>query len=150
LKPSLSGGGKYRQGIFAPKHPEKYVGDPSNIIFRSNLERRFFKHFDENPDIVAWGSEEIHIPYVSPIDGQWHRYFVDVIIKTRAGKKFVVEIKPWDQCKPPKRPKRMTSRWKKDAVTYAINEAKWSSADNFCQKNGMEFVILTEKNIGGW
>jgi hypothetical protein len=45
-------------------------------------------HLDKNPSVVSWSSEEIIIPYKSPADGKWHRYFVDfyVQIQTLDGK----------------------------------------------------------------
>jgi len=29
---------KYTQGFFKPKYPEKYKGDPTNIVYRSGYE----------------------------------------------------------------------------------------------------------------
>ena len=36
---------------------------------------------DRNSSVLEWGSEEIVIPYRSPIDGRAHRYYVDFYIK---------------------------------------------------------------------
>ena len=38
---------------------------------------------DNNPNILEWGSEEIIIPYKSPLDKKVHRYFPDFFIKYR-------------------------------------------------------------------
>ena len=38
---------------------------------------------DLNENILEWGSEEIVIPYRSPLDSRVHRYFPDFYIKVR-------------------------------------------------------------------
>jgi len=38
---------------------------------------------DKNPDIISWASEEMIVPYISPVDGKWHRYFPDFLVKVR-------------------------------------------------------------------
>ena len=71
------------QGIFRPKNPQKYVGDYKNIIYRSSWECRVMDFLDRNPDIISWASEELIIPYKSPADGKWHRYFPDFLVKVK-------------------------------------------------------------------
>ena len=56
------------KGKFRPKNPNKYKGNPSNIIYRSLLERRMMVYLDKNPEIEHWASEELPIRYYSPID----------------------------------------------------------------------------------
>ena len=68
---------KLHQGRFKPKNSAKYVGDPTNIIYRSSYELKFMKWCDINDNITEWGSEEVAIPYRSPIDNRIHRYFPD-------------------------------------------------------------------------
>ena len=71
-------------------------------------------------------------------------------VKQNSGgiKKFIIEVKPKYQCKPPvKNPKRKTKKWYNDVKNYVINEAKWKSANEFCLDNGMEFKILTEEHL---
>jgi len=83
-------------GRFTPKSPNKYKGDPTNIIWRSTWELRFLKYLDTNPAILEYGSEEIVVPYISPLDGKAHRYYVDFhfIVRTKEGinKKYLVEL----------------------------------------------------------
>ena len=38
---------------------------------------------DRNDKILEWGSEEIIIPYRSPLDGRVHRYFPDFYVKVK-------------------------------------------------------------------
>ena len=107
---------------------------------------------DRNEKILEWGSEEVIIPYLSPWDNKLHRYFPDFYMKVKQNsggiKKFIIEVKPKYQCKPPvKNPKRKTKKWYNDVKNYVINEAKWKSANEFCLDNGMEFKILTEEHL---
>ena len=107
---------------------------------------------DNNKNILEWGSEEIIIPYLSPWDGKIHRYFPDFYIKVKQSdgglKKFVIEVKPKKQCKPPdSSPKRKTKRWFSEVKTWGINEAKWKYATEWCNNNNMEFKILTEDHL---
>lgn len=91
----------YYQGKFSPKNYKKYKGDPTNIIYRSSWELTFMKYCDSNPNVLEWGSEEIVIPYKSPLDNRYHRYFVDFYIKVQekggAIKKYLIEVKPKKQ-----------------------------------------------------
>jgi len=106
---------------------------------------------DMNERIIEWGSEEFFIPYRSPIDGKIHRYFPDFYVKVKTKenkiKKWVVEVKPKSQCKPPKIPKRKTRKYINEVRTFAINEAKWMNAKEWCKDRNMEFIILTEVEL---
>lgn len=137
----------YHKRIYKPIYPEKYSGDPTNIIMRSSWETKFALWCDKNQDIIAWSSEETVIPYVSPIDNKMHRYFVDFKIKTKSGKIFLVEIKPEIQTKKPESKKR-TKRFLVEAQTFLVNQAKWQYAKEYAKRRGWEFIILTEKELG--
>ena len=65
------------KGKYITRNSAKYRGDYRNIIYRSSWELKFMKYCDMNPNILEWGSEEIVIPYRSPLDNRVHRYFVD-------------------------------------------------------------------------
>ena len=140
------------KGKYIPKNPQKYKGNPSQIIYRSLWERKFMVYCDKNPKVIEWGSEEVIVPYRSPWDGKIHRYFPDFYIKIKQSsggvKKFIIEVKPEYQCKQPnKTPKKRTRKWYKEVQTYGINQAKWKSAIDWCANRGMEFKILTEKHL---
>lgn len=139
--------GKYR-----PINPQKYKGNPTNIIYRSLWERKFMIFCDSNPNILQWGSEECVIPYRSPLDGRVHRYFVDFYIKlqTKSGeiKKYLIEIKPKKQTIPPDPQKKQTKIYKDKVLTYCKNRAKWEAAKEWCEDRRMEFLILTEDHLG--
>lgn len=139
-------------GLFRPKHPEKYQGDPNNIVFRSLWERKFFLYCDSTKNVLTWASEEFYIPYVSPVDGKLHRYFPDVWMEVRTStgtKAFLVEIKPKKQSKPPEQPKRKGKRYLREAMNYAVNQAKWQAAQEFCRTKGWTFMVVTEKELFG-
>lgn len=143
------------KGKYKPQNPLKYAGDPDGIRYRSLWERRFMVYCDTNASIVRWASEELAIPYRSPVDGKVHRYFVDFIIesidKQGVRKVSLVEIKPKKQCKEPKPRENMTKKQKSvyiyEAATWAVNQEKWEAAREFARERGWEFVVLTEDDI---
>lgn len=137
----------FYQGYYKPINPKKYKGNPSNIIYRSGWELKFMLYVDKHPDIIEWGSEEIIIPYKSPIDGKWHRYFPDFYIKTSKGDKIIIEIKPAYQTKEPVNKQRKTKRYINEVMTWGINSSKWKAAKEYCSDRKWQFKILTEKEL---
>lgn len=139
------------KGWFTPKNPKKYKGDPQNIVYRSSWELRAMKWFDEQPNIIWWSSEELFIPYRSPVDQQMHRYFPDFVVRVRQtnGKEttMILEVKPEKQTQMPVQ-KRQTKKFLQEIATYAINQEKWRAADLFCKEHGWQFKIITEKDLG--
>lgn len=138
---------------YKPSYPEKYKGNPNNIICRSSWERKFCVWCDTNPNIIEWGSEEFWIPYKSPVDNRVHRYFPDFFIKVKDStgtiKSYVIEVKPKRQTVPPTTsPTRRTKTWINEVKTYAVNEAKWKAAREFCADRLLEFKIITEDELG--
>ena len=140
------------KGKYYPSYPRKYKGDPTNIIYRSLWERKFMVYCDKNESILEWASEEIAIPYRSPIDNRVHRYFPDFYmkVKERGGKvkRYVIEVKPAKQRKPPVKPKRQSKGYILEAYEYAKNQAKWKMAREFCADRQWEFKVVTEKELG--
>lgn len=140
-------------GWYKPKHPEKYIGDSTNIVWRSTWERKVMVKFDTTPNILQWSSEELIINYFDPITNKMRRYFPDfyVKIKQKDGniQEYIVEVKPYAQTQLPKKPKRKTKRYNKQAETYITNQAKFSAAHKFCESQGWKFQILTEQELYG-
>lgn len=137
---------KYFQGLFRPKHPEKYKGQFLSegtplIIYRSHWEFLFLKWLDESLDVTCYSSEEIAIPYICPVTGRVRRYFPDVYFETKNGDKYLVEIKPQ------KFATRPSTRNIRTLAEYAINQAKWEAARKVCEQKNWQFVILTEKEL---
>lgn len=141
--------GSLKQGSFVPRNPSKYVGKVDAIVFRSSWELRFMRYCDENPLIVMWTSEEVVIPYFSAVDQKTHRYFVDFmirVIKPGSDMKYLIEIKPHEQTQPPTKPRSKT--YQEQVKAYVTNQEKWRAAAAWCKKNGAEFAIMTEYDLG--
>jgi len=142
-------GTKAHRGTFAPQNPHKYVGDVKFITWRSTWERRFFRFCDTSPGVLRWASEEVIIPYISPLDGRMHRYFPDVWMEvmSKTGKRqLLIEIKPAGQTAMPAK-RRKTQKFLQEAMTFAVNRAKWDAAEIFCKQKQWQFVLVTEKEL---
>ena len=106
---------------------------------------------DRNINVEEWGSEEIIIPYISPVDGRVHRYFPDFYVRARTntgGKaRLIIEVKPLKQTQTPKKQQRRTKKYLNEVRTYAVNDAKWKAAREYCKDRQTVFMILTEKEL---
>ena len=140
------------KGRYRPSNPKKYKGDSSNIIYRSLWERKFMVYCDNQTKILEWGSEEIVLPYRSPIDNKVHRYYPDFYIKVKESngkiKRYIIEIKPKKQTVEPNMKKRKTKGYIYEVYEYAKNQAKWKAAEEFCKDRMWEFKVLTEDELG--
>lgn len=140
---------RFIQGIFRPINKDKFIGEFA--IFRSSYERKFMLWADKNSNVLEWGSERIIIPYISPIDNRYHRYFVDNYVVWKEGaaiKKYLIEIKPFAQTQPPKpsnRKKKATMLY--ENTQWSVNKAKWEAAKKVASHINAEFLILTEKDL---
>lgn len=109
-------------------------------------------HLDENPNVTEWANEEIIIPYLSPVDNRWHRYFPDffVRVKNRIGvsEAMILEVKPKSQSIPPQKRSKITRRYINEVMTWGVNEAKWEAANNYCKERGWKFRVITEDDLG--
>jgi len=142
----------FHKRMYKPMFPEKYEGDPTQIVMRSSWETRFASWCDKNPSVVKWCSEETVVPYRCPTDNKLHRYFIDFKIKVRTKdnqlKTYLVEVKPAKQTQPPEFPGRQTKRYLTESLTFMKNKAKWAAANEWCKDRGYEFVIITENELG--
>ena len=138
------------KGVYKPSNPKKYIGDPNNIVYRSGWERTFMKYLDDRESVIRWASEEISVPYYNPMKKRVAKYFPDFYVeyKKKEGgvKKCLIEIKPLRECSPPKYTKRTKNVMIAESL-FAQNNAKWAAAREFCEDNGLEFRILTEKDL---
>lgn len=143
---------KYNQGYFRPQNPEKYIGDPTNIVYRSGWELKFMQWCDRTPNILRYGSEEFSVPYYNPIKQRVCRYFPDFIIEVleNSGKveKYVIEIKPKKQTIPPVRGNKKSKTYINEVNTYAVNQSKWKSVQEWCEDRRIKFRIITESELG--
>jgi len=146
---------KLHSGKFRPKNISKYKGDHTEIHYRSGWELRVMSYLDRTPSVLKWSSEEIIVPYRSPIDGKRHRYFPDFWIKVKTSegtiKESLIEVKPKAQCQPPKGgppvDRRKRRRYLREVKTWGVNEAKWRAARAFCKDKKWDFHIWTEDNL---
>jgi hypothetical protein len=143
---------KSYKGRYRVNNTAKYAGDPTRVIYRSLWELKFMKWCDNNSSVLEWGSEEVIIPYLSPVDNRIHRYFVDFYVKIqdRHGNvtKYLIEIKPAKYTRPPEKSSRVTKRYIEEVMTWGINQSKWKNATEFCEDRGWKFQILTETELG--
>lgn len=141
---------QYKQGFYKPKNPKKYIGDPTNIVYRSGWERRVMQSLDDNINVIRWSSEEVVIPYISPIDNRRHRYFVDFYVEAvnpdKSIKKMLLEVKPAAQTKPPT-PGKRTKYYLTEVARWGVNQAKWHAASEYCKDRGWEFKLITEAEL---
>ena len=139
------------KGRYKIKNPDKYLGNPTNVIFRSLWERNTFRWCENNPKVRAWSSEEIVVPYKCKVDNKLHRYFVDLYVEMNNGQTILVEIKPKKETLPPKQPKRKTKKYINEVMTYIKNTSKWEAANQYANHKGWKFQVWTEetlKNLG--
>lgn len=139
-------------GKFNPINPDKYMGDHKNIIYRSSWECKVMSWLDKDPRIVGWSSEEIIIPYKSPVDNRMHRYFPDFLVKSKSAdgtiKTILIEVKPKKQTKEPEKRKRITKQYISEVTTWGVNQAKWKAAEEYCLDRKWAFKIMTEDHLG--
>jgi hypothetical protein len=142
---------RFKQGFYAPKNPSKYIGKLDNIIFRSGLELKLFRWADNNVNVLEWNSEEFAIPYFDSLQRKNRKYFIDSYVKIKEGdkiKKYLIEVKPWKQTQEPKATKnKKKSNLLYEQVAWKNNCDKWAFAKEFAKKHGMDFIIITEKEL---
>jgi hypothetical protein len=107
---------------------------------------------DSNPSVIQWSNEEIIIPYLSPVDNRWHRYFPDFFVKVqnRIGvvESLILEVKPKSQSVPPQKKSKITRRYINEVMTWGVNEAKWKAATEYCKNKQWTFKVITEEDLG--
>lgn len=142
----------YYQGKYRVINPEKYVGDAKDVVFRSLWERKFMVWCDTNQSVLKWGSEIYPIQYYSKVDQKIHRYFIDFFVQIRRVDNSIhnlaIEIKPFSQTQPPTKGKKKEKTYIRECLTYQVNQDKWTAAREWAAKNGFEFIILTEYELG--
>lgn len=137
--------GKWAQGIYTPKNPQKYIGK-HKPKYRSGWELTFMTFCDSNSSIIYWASEAMRIPYKHPLTGKPTIYVPDffVVYQNKFGKQVaeVVEIKP-------KKQSIIESKVAsaKDRAIVAINHAKWQAAMAYCKSQGLVFRVITEDDL---
>ena len=142
---------KFLQGNFIPTNKDKYTGHVP-IRYMSSWELKLMMWLDKCPSVISWKSESTILNYLDPVTQKVKRYMIDfnMEIKDKNGvvKKYLVEVKPYTETQPPSthgNKKKSTLLYQQ--LTYARNIAKWKCALEYAKKNGIEFMILTEKQL---
>jgi len=152
--------GKCKQGIYVPVNPDKWIITESfdmkepGIKYRSGWEKMFFLFADMNDNVIKVNSEGMVIPYFNPVKQKMSKYYMDVMMETKDGTIWLVEIKPFKETQPPKKPRKNAknpqkaqANYIKAVETYAVNQAKWEATEKVCQEKGWKFKIITEKEL---
>lgn len=136
---------KYAQGKFQLRNPAKYVGNKTPT-YRSSWEFAVMTMCDNNPAILQWASEAVHINYRNPLTNRNTIYVPDfLVIYNDAGNKQHAEV--WE-VKPTKETSLQEAGRSPRAQAAAIlNMAKWESARAWCKAHNLSFRILTEQDI---
>lgn len=141
---------KYKQGIYKPQNPEKWVS--TQIVYRSSWEYIFSKWADLNPNVTKVASEEIIIPYFLETDQKMHRYYPDYLLEFKDKNDIIrtvlIEVKPYNETKPPIKGRKSDKRFINESLTYEKNVAKWKAAKAWCKEKNIEFMIITEYELG--
>jgi hypothetical protein len=135
---------KWAQGAYQILNTAKYVGR-GTPRYRSGWELSFMRFCDTNENILQWASESIQIPYRHPLTGKQTIYVPDFLVvyrtKNSTVKAEVIEIKPEGQS-------MITEKQSgKERAIVAINYAKWAAANVWCQRQGLTFRVITEKDM---
>ena len=135
---------KWAQGSYNITNKAKYVGR-GTPRYRSGWEFSFMQFCDSNDHVLQWASESINIPYRHPITGKQTIYVPDFLVvyrtKHNTVKAEVIEIKPSGQSMVTE---KQNSR---ERAVVAVNHAKWAAANAWCQRQGLTFRIITEKEM---
>lgn len=145
---------QWMKGKYVPKNINKYKGDVTKITYRSSWERTFMVWCDTTPEVLAWSSETVIIPYWDPVQKKERNYFMDFRIVTKSSdgtpKVSLIEIKPFKQTQ---KPRANRNKSDKTLITetqqWMTNKAKWQAAERFCKALGWTFHIFTERDLYG-
>ena len=107
---------------------------------------------DSNEKVLWWQSEEKRIPYYDPIAKRRRTYYPDFLLARECHdgiiRETLVEVKPARQVKgPSQNPRRRSKAWLKEVYQYTTNMAKWKAAAEWCEDRGIDFQLITEKEL---
>lgn len=154
MKPNMKS--KHSEGYYMVVNEDKYIGDVSNVIYRSSYELNFYRELDLDDDVIYWVVEppELKIRYFNPVRQKWSYYFPDAFcVKMINGKqvKCLLEVKPKSKLKPPAKyngsdPKRLKA-YQNRLGEYKIIDAKRKASIDFAKMKGMHYIFITERTV---
>lgn len=135
---------KYANGFYQLLNPEKYVGK-KQPHYRSSWEHAVMRMCDNNPAILQWANESIHINYRNPFTNKNTIYVPDffVMFQDAHGKQ---HAELWE-IKPHKETTLESAKSKRDQAFAVLNAAKWQAAQAWCKANNVRFRIITEHDL---
>lgn len=145
------------QGTYKLQNVSKYIGDPTEVFYRSSWELKFMKYCDLTPGVMKWGAEVFKIPYVDRL-GHNHNYIPDFYLETRnvnnseMMNRFLVEIKPEKETIEPVIPvgnisEKQLKRLEWEITMWQKNKHKWAYATEWCKSRDIKFWIVNESNL---
>ena len=138
---------KTYKGKYKIKNRDKYLGDPTGVIYRSGWELAVMNWADSSPSVKSWSSEEVIIPYICETDKKIHRYFMDFLVKYTDGRTVLIEVKPHKETLSPKTSGRSRRQVLTEGMTYIKNQSKWKEAKKYAADRGWHFEIWTEHEL---
>jgi hypothetical protein len=136
---------KFAQGKFQLKNPAKYVGNKTPT-YRSSWEFTFMTFCDNNPNVLQWASEAVHINYRNPLTGRNTIYVPDFLITytDASGRQHaeVIEVKPLKETSLQEAGKSPRAQ-----AAAILNMSKWAAARAWCQAHKLNFRVVTEQDI---
>lgn len=116
--------GRYKRGVFVSSKSTR------ECHYRSGWELLYMQFLDTDSSVLTFQYEEVEIPYVSNVRlGRKRNYWPDLLITYTDGSKKLVEIKP------------------KRKLTQAIVKKKVAAAKEWCCKQSIEFIVVTEDEL---
>ncbi len=140
---------KFAKGEFVPTNTAKYIGKHP-IVYRSSWELTMMRKLDEHPNVLAWASETVSVPYLNPLTNRWSMYIPDflVVYIDKTGQKHaeIIEVKPMRE-RPDYQRKAGERLSEKTKLAQVVNAAKWAAAVKFCAKNRIAFRVASEDEM---
>lgn len=135
---------KYANGFYQLQNPEKYVGK-KQPHYRSSWEFSVMTMCDNNPSILQWANEAIHINYRNPFTGKNTIYVPDFFV-TFVDANGSQHGELWE-IKPAKETTLENAKSPRDKAAAILNMAKWQAASAWCKANNVRFRIITENDL---
>lgn len=136
---------KYANGFYQLLNPEKYVGK-KQPHYRSSWEHTFMRFCDNNPAVLQWANEAIHINYRNPFTNKNTIYVPDffMVYVDAKGQQHaeIIEIKPTKETT-----LEAAGNSKRAQAAAILNMAKWQAAGAYCKANNLKFRIVTERDL---
>lgn len=148
----------WKQGrVRVTKKDNGYYKDEGVIPYRSSYELKAIKYVTmlyKAGRIKEWQYEESIFEYYFPLDNKNHRYFMDFTVTLIDGTVVFIEVKPFSEVIPPKKPRsgKETNSYQQSVVTWVKNQSKWQAVEKWCKENSSEqrrykFTKWTEKEL---